>query len=394
MQTKSWESKIDALTYFEDVRCKGAFLLLSDKGGSKIGLEPCKYFVSTEAVQAHFLEFPESTIMGYKSYPNKSSKKSVCDLPPELWIAFKRVIEIEKKSDTFKYKEIISNYEARESLTVDSKSDVKDITFIDSGEISSTISKDSYLKTIDQIKDEISNGEYYQMNLTFFIKKNSNKNPFDTFKDYFKKNPAQYFAYFEWGECSVLSTSPEMFLEKKNDKISAKPIKGTISKTKSKTDLLESKKDLAELNMITDLFRNDLYKISKKGSVTVLKTNEVLELEQLFHLYSHITGKLQEDVTLTQIFEAMFPSGSITGCPKIRSQQAIDQYEVAARGLYTGSIGWIKKDAFCFNIAIRTLFHHGNTYFYPVGSGIVYDSKPESEWEECLLKAQTFFECV
>ncbi len=391
MLAKTWQSSIPPLQYFSEVRAVGTFLLLAKEQKSFIGLKPLRAFANLDDVEMFLSEYPLATVLGFKSYPDTHTTFT-CTLPSDLWLVFEEVIEISPNDLGYEYKQNslqLPSYPLNPVQQVQST-----IKFYEQDGIETSIPKDKYFEIVNAIKNDICDGEYYQANLTFAIKKQSVKDPFEVFKAFYARNPANYFAYFEYQDITVLSASPELFLQKKGDLLVARPIKGTISKSHVPQELLDSEKDMAELNMITDLFRNDLYKICDRTSVIVKKQHAILELEQLYHLYSQIEGRLKADTNLEAIFAAAFPSGSITGCPKIRSQQAIHQYENHARGIYTGCIGWIQKDAFCMNIAIRTTLAHEKNFYYHVGGGIVYDSIPEKEWGECMLKAKTFLDTL
>jgi anthranilate/para-aminobenzoate synthase component I len=391
MLSKTWQSNLCPLEYFASVKSEGAFLLLAKEQKSFIGLRPLRMFTSLKEVESFLCEYPLATVLGFKSYPD-THKVYTCALPTDMWLAFAEVIEISVNQTSFDYKQSFLDVPAQPMNF--SPQVTSALQFFEQDGMETSIAKYKYLETIDAIKNDICNGDYYQANFTFAIKKTSDRDPFELFQSYYAKNPANYFAYFEYQDIQVLSASPELFLQKVGDRLVAKPIKGTISKNHSSQDLVNSEKDRAELNMITDLFRNDLYKICDRTSVEVKKQHAVLELEQLYHLYSQVEGNLKDNVSLEEIFAATFPSGSITGCPKIRSQAAIGQYENHARGIYTGSIGWIQKDSFCMSIAIRTTLAQQGNFYYHVGGGIVYDSKPESEWAECMLKAKTFLDSL
>jgi len=196
------------------------------------------------------------------------------------------------------------------------------------------------------------------------------------------------------GENKLVSTSPELFFETKGNIIKTSPIKGTVSRSDNtdedifnKNQLLNSPKELAELAMIVDLLRNDLGKICHYDSVIVTDFPLVQSLQNVYHLYADITGILNTQ-SFETIIQALFPGGSITGCPKIRACQIIEELEKQGRGAYTGSYGRINFDgSMQFNILIRTLFYYQNGDFsYNVGGGITLKSDPEAEFEETVSK--------
>ncbi|MHC4354411.1 MAG: anthranilate synthase component I family protein, partial [Planctomycetota bacterium] len=217
-------------------------------------------------------------------------------------------------------------------------------------------------------------------------------------------NPSGYAAYIDGGDFHIVSASPEMFITIADDAIRTKPIKGTRPRlgeaggagdparqinAENFEELLRSEKERAELNMIVDLERNDVAKICKPGTRTVIRPRTIETYPTVFHAVATVGGRLREDVTFCDVLRAMFPGGSITGAPKIRSMEIIDETEPTARGPYTGSIGYIGIDGnVCLNIAIRTIIIAGRKAFAQAGGGIVADSEPEAEWAETITKAR------
>jgi anthranilate/para-aminobenzoate synthase component I len=203
-------------------------------------------------------------------------------------------------------------------------------------------------------------------------------------------------AYLSLQEREVLSSSPETFLKMNGRRIETLPIKGTRPRFKDKKrdeesakDLLESAKERSELVMITDLERNDLGQICDYGSVKVEEMLKLEKLEHVYHLVSKVSGELRDDVDHWQALEKCFPGGSITGAPKKRAMEIIDELEDEKRGLYTGAVGYIGFNQVSqFNIVIRTLVREGDDLHYHVGAGIVADSDAVAEYEETLQKAE------
>lgn len=261
----------------------------------------------------------------------------------------------------------------------------------------SGISKDRFCSMVEKAQDYITAGDIYQVNLSHQF---STKVPpqFDSFALYENlrgRSPAPYSAFLRQEEKTILSSSPELFLSLSGKTIQTRPIKGTRPRfrdrekdEKSAYDLLTSSKELAELIMITDLERNDLGQICEFGSV---EATELLKLErfaQVFHLVSTVEGTLRPEVDHIEALRACFPGGSITGAPKRRAREIIEELEAVDRALYTGTIGCFGFNGESrFNIAIRTAILEGETLHFHVGAGIVADSDPEMEWEETLHKA-------
>ena len=264
----------------------------------------------------------------------------------------------------------------------------------------SNFEKEEYYAAIRQIRAYITSGHVYQVNLSQRFQTDFQGDPFTLFKQLYERNPAPFFAYIHAGDHHVISTSPERFILRHGDRVEARPIKGTRPRGRTpqedrtnKEDLLESNKDDAELSMIVDLLRNDIGKVCKGGSVRVATHKRLEAYENVYHLVSIVEGRLTDDVDSVDLIKATFPGGSITGCPKIRATEIIDELESTRRHVYTGSIGYISfHETMDLNIAIRTATIHQGKMFFSVGGGVVYDSDPSEEYEETLHKGKTLME--
>lgn len=264
---------------------------------------------------------------------------------------------------------------------------------------SCTNRRSAYIDIVQQAQELIRAGEIYQVNLSQLFEFQSARHPFSFFRQMCEINPAPFSAYFRFGETSIVSTSPERFLCKKGNVLETRPIKGTIQRGKNaeedqsfKKSLLSSSKERAELLMITDLMRNDLGKISSVGSVQVLDLWRCEAYTNVFHLVSIIQSLVKPTLTPLEIIRSCFPGGSITGCPKLRAMEVIDDLEKRPRGLYTGSIGYVTGSGdFDLNIAIRTLVKESEVFSLQLGSGIVIDSNPDEEYQETLFKGESLF---
>ena len=253
-----------------------------------------------------------------------------------------------------------------------------------------------YQKKIQEIKHYLKIGETYQINYSNPIQYKYKKSKFDLYM-YLRNiaKPANGI-YLNTGMNEILSLSPEKFFEINNHIIHTYPIKGTINRSpiltediQLKTQLMNSEKDKAEHLMIVDLLRNDLGKICEYGSIKVKDLYTVKSFETIHHMETDVYGTLFENIEFKDIIKALFPSGSITGAPKERSMEIIDQVENYNRGIYTGSIGYLSKNGYMnFNVAIRTMYFNDNNGIYPVGGGIVWDSTAEGERIEALNKAK------
>lgn len=247
--------------------------------------------------------------------------------------------------------------------------------------------KQSFIEKALKIKKEIAAGRIYQANLTSAFVSETTYSAEKVFKNLFEKFGGEYKALLPFGTHDLACMSPELFLKKQNLKIKTQPIKGSLADGKDLTkDLLENPKEAAELSMIVDLLRNDLNRLDETNSAKVTAHREIMKLGYIQHTYSEIEIDLEKDRSLSEIIKFMMPGGSISGCPKIESLKVIAENESIKRQAYTGTIGWWKDNNFCLNIAIRTFIKCKNQLFYHTGCGLVYDSDPEKEWEELVLK--------
>ena len=264
----------------------------------------------------------------------------------------------------------------------------------------SNFTKPEYRDAIKQIKKYIASGHVYQVNMSQRFEMDFQGDSFSLFKTLYNANPASFFAYINAGSHQIVSTSPERFIRQTGKKVETRPIKGTRPRGKSSEEdkklgleLKESKKDDAELSMIVDLLRNDLGKVCEAGSVRVSQ-HKMLELYQnVYHLVSIVEGTLDTKYNSVDFIAATFPGGSITGCPKIRSMEIIDELEPNRRHIYTGSIGYISfHETMDLSIAIRTATIYDERIIFSVGGGIVFDSDPDDEFEETMHKGRTLIE--
>ena len=261
------------------------------------------------------------------------------------------------------------------------------------------LTKANYLSRIDTIQDLLRRGETYEVCLTNRFVVDLDLDPWVVYQLLRQCNPAPYAAFLQFSTTTILSSSPECFFRlDASGKICSEPIKGTryaghsLEETASiRSDLLANPKEQAELLMITDLIRNDLAKSCLPGSLQVESMAQVSQYEQILHLASVITAQMPESVRPIDVFCTLFPGGSITGAPKYRTMQWIDQLERSARGVYTGCIGYFSVNQHTeFNIAIRTMVYQSisKQYCFGAGGAITVDSDPQAEWDEMLLKAK------
>lgn len=266
--------------------------------------------------------------------------------------------------------------------------------------ITPSVSHAQYLRDLKRVIDYIYAGDIYQANLTQRFSMVWEGDPWNLYSQLHRQNPAPFAAFLPYSDFQILCSSPERFIRiLTNGQIETRPIKGTRPRGESPADdqslafeLQNSPKDRAELTMIIDLERNDLGRICEFGTVKVPDLIKLEKYPTVWHLASTITGQLRHGLEPSDIIQAVFPGGSITGAPKIRAMEIIEELELYKRGLYTGSIGYMGFDgAWDFNIVIRTiLLKNGKAYIH-VGGGIVADSIPESEYNETLDKAKALF---
>lgn len=265
--------------------------------------------------------------------------------------------------------------------------------------LDSNMSKAQYCKALEAVLEYIAAGDIYQANISQRFATQLSGDPWALYRRLRSRFPAPFGAYLHCGPFQVLSNSPERFLLVEGDQISTCPIKGTRPRGMTVEDdariigqLRRDPKERAEHVMIVDLERNDLGRICQVGSVHVERFETIETYHTLHHMVSTVAGTLEAGTDPIDCLRATFPGGSITGAPKIRAMEIIDEVEPTARGLYTGAIGFIGfSGGMELNIAIRTAMVTGGRIYFQTGGGIVADSSPAKEYDETLLKAETFF---
>ncbi len=258
------------------------------------------------------------------------------------------------------------------------------------------LSPADYFKDLARIKDYIAAGDTYQVNYTLKLMFDFTGSPEALYKELRRNQPVSYAAYLDLNGDRILSFSPELFFRKTERQCLVRPMKGTMPRGRDAREdqqfvasLQDDPKNRSENVMIVDLLRNDLGRLSSMGGVTTTSLFTVETYPTLHQMTSTITGQMADHVSLTDLFKALFPCGSVTGAPKIRTMEIIHELEHRPRGVYTGGIGYLAPtgDA-VFNVPIRTIVLNKNRGEMGIGSGIVHDSKPEAEWQECLLKGK------
>ena len=264
------------------------------------------------------------------------------------------------------------------------------------GPSTSQFDRATYLATVGRVLDYIAAGDVFQVNLSQRFTAWGRPEPLDLYLRLKAESPAPFAAFLRWDDLAVVSASPEWFYQTRGDLIVTRPIKGTRPRGRDldadarlAAELSASPKDRAELIMIVDLERNDLGRVCQYGSIRVRDPLKVESFAQVHHLVATIEGRLRPEIGPIDVIRAVFPGGSITGAPKIRAMEIIDELEPNRRSLYTGAIGYLSRGgSSAFNIAIRTILVEGERASFQVGGGIVADSDPEAEYEETLAKGR------
>ena len=261
------------------------------------------------------------------------------------------------------------------------------------------VGKNDYLKIVQQLQEHIIEGDIYEINYCIPFKTQLQSfDPPTTYESLIAHSPTPFSVYFKNDHHYLMCASPERFIKKEDKKLTSQPIKGTIRRGKSpeedellRDQLRNSEKERAENMMIVDLVRNDLARSCKPGSVVVEEMFGVYPFKYLFQMISTISGELREQVHFIDAIKNAFPMGSMTGAPKIKAMQLIEKYEVAKRGVFSGAVGYITPNGdFDFNVVIRSIFYNQLTsqLSFQAGSAITYDSIPEQEYDECMLKVK------
>ena len=266
--------------------------------------------------------------------------------------------------------------------------------------IESNFCDQTYLRTIEDIKNKIANGDFYQTNLTrkfygHFEETLTNQDNFSLFLQLNKISPANYSSFLKINDNHIISSSPELFLYSKNNNIISRPIKGTsprnddpIQDQKNKEYLQNSSKEKSENLMIVDLVRNDLSRICEPATIKVDNLFNITSYKNIHHMSSEISGVIASNFNNIDAIKASFPPGSMTGAPKIKAIETASKIENFKRGIYSGSIGMINRNHLNLSVVIRTLITHNNKFEFQVGGAITYNSDPESELNEIYNKAK------
>ncbi|OEH92650.1 anthranilate synthase component I family protein [Bacillus solimangrovi] len=252
---------------------------------------------------------------------------------------------------------------------------------------------------VRKVQQYISDGDVFQVNLSVRESRPMHTSPFHIYEKLRELNPSPYMSYLHFKDMQLVSGSPELLVKKQGDIVSTRPIAGTRSRGKNEfednalaNELFNNEKERAEHVMLVDLERNDLGKVSEYGSVKVDQFMTIERYSHVMHLVSNVVGELRQECDAYDIVDAVFPGGTITGAPKVRTMEIIEEFEAVRRGIYTGSIGWFGFDGEMeLNIVIRTLIAKGGLAHVQAGAGIVIDSIPAAEYKESLKKAKALW---
>ena len=364
---------------------------------------------------------PESPVMGYLGYDykNQIEPSLVSELTqlvefdalkfvsPERWVAI-------EKNGIISGDESLLLHRSNQNSGLDvsggdhdgndrHESSLSKLAAKNSPQWQSQTPKETYLENVERIKQHIVDGDFYEMNYCIAFTAIEEIDPYDAFMLLSRKAPAPFSVFLKDGDRYLLCASPERFFGKRGDLIFSQPIKGTRPRVFDSMSLeldevrdcavareLEiSEKDRAENIMIVDLVRNDLSKVCEVGSVQVPECCAVYSFSHVHQLISTVEGRLKPEVGLKELMHATFPMGSMTGAPKISVMQHTNHLEGFARGIYSGTVGYVWKQNMDFNVVIRALQYDSqtNALAYAVGGAITYDSVAEQEYQECLDKA-------
>ena len=341
-------------------------------------------------------------IMGYdlkNTIENLSSQnRPIIDHPQQLFF-------IPELKVSFTSQEIVINHPRANDIIVELEH--SNINFIEKsiGKILHCTSKEEYLNNVLKIKNHIVEGDVYEINYCIAFEADIQKlSPVDLFLKLMGESPMPFSTFFKAEDQYLLCASPERFIKKEKSKLIAQPIKGTMKRGLTteedadlKSQLFTSEKERAENLMIVDLMRNDLSKVSKTGSVTVDELFGVYTFQHIHQMISTVSSEIQDNISFPEIQSSTFPMGSMTGAPKIKCMELIEQYENFKRGWFSGSVGYLESNGdFDFNVIIRSIFIDQSTkkMMFAVGSAITYDADPEQEYEECILKAKSIFKLL
>lgn len=411
-QTLKWQNPLNFAKKISDNYGDESWIFLYsalsekvDNSFSYIALFPKEEIISENFSEIAAVTKDNKIWFGYLSYELgqqfedlPKTQKSYINLPKIWLINFSVILQFDHKK-----KKLTAFFDDQENLDKALKYRLKKKIQkeIKSKEFQSNFSDETYLEEISDIKKMISEGNFYQTNLTrkFFGKLNIDKKSssyFSLFSRLCKISPANYAAFLSLKKNYIISASPELFLTINNKGIvKSRPIKGTMPRSddekqdqKNKLELKNSTKERAENLMIVDLVRNDLSRVCEAGTVEVKKLFDVTSYKTVHHMSSEVSGKVEDNFAMTDVIKACFPAGSMTGAPKIKAMEVAARKEGLNRGVYSGAIGFIGNDLVNLSVVIRTLICRDDDFEFQVGGAITFDSDEKKELEEIFNKAR------
>lgn len=359
-----------------------------------------------------FYESKKDWLFGFLSYDLKNDTEALTSqnfdgvIMPEMhFFQPSYLLDIQLDIVKISSKDLSPNlvFQIIQNIETSSSSDLDDSSPLPS--LQARIPKEKYIETVKKVKQNIQLGDIYEMNFCQeFFAQNAEINPYSLFQKLNKKANTPFAAFYKLKNRYLLCASPERFLKKEGRKLISQPIKGTAPRNTNKdkdealkNELSQSQKNRSENVMIVDLVRNDLARSCKAGTVKVEELFGIYGFEKVWQMISTVVGELREDVHFVEAIKRAFAMGSMTGTPKIRAMELIEEYEQSKRGLYSGAVGYISPEGdFDFNVIIRSLLYNSAEKYlsFQVGGAIVDASDPEEEYEECLLKGKNIAEVL
>jgi para-aminobenzoate synthetase component 1 len=353
-----------------------------------------------------FLESHSDWILGFLSYDLKNQIENLqsknCDLLqfPELYFAVpEHLILIKDETVTIRSSIPKDVYHSIENASLET------VRTVINAEIKSRITKDEYIQSVQALQDHIHRGDIYEVNFCQeFYAENISLNPIQSFKELNRISPTPFANFFKLDQHYIISATPERFLSRKGKKLISQPIKGTAKRSTNVTEddfikkrLRNDPKEQAENVMIVDLVRNDLSRCAVDGTVSVEELFGIYSFKQVHQMISTVVCEANPLLGNIDILKKTFPMGSMTGAPKIKAMELIEQYEMTKRGIFSGAVGYFAPNGdFDFNVVIRSLLYNASNKYisFQVGSAITFESDAEKEYEECLLKAEAIRELL
>lgn len=360
--------------------------------GGAIGYFGYETAFYTEKIGAYLedqLEMPDVHVFFYNTFiVFDHLKQEVSIAAIDLFNEGKSVEDLTATID-----EMIAQLEVGTTLQQDT---VKGISF------EPQITKEVFVDMVERAKQHITRGDIFQIVLSQRFSADFSGNPFSLYRMLRTSNPSPYMFYMDFGPYTILGTSPESLVKVKDRKVTTNPIAGTKPRGKTPEEdtataaaLLQDLKEIAEHRMLVDLGRNDIGRISKIGTVEVVKYMKIEYYKHVMHIVSEVIGELRDDVHVLDVLTSCLPAGTVSGAPKIRAMQLINELEHVKRGVYAGAVGYISVTGdMDLALAIRTMVVKDGQAHVQAGAGVVYDSIPESEYEETLNKAKALLEVV